>query len=704
MDLVFKERFEDIFSPQNIKIYLKADIEVNVEKLSDELLRGKYIPSPLQSFELKKSNNKTREIKIATDKDKLVQKVLYEAINKFFDKQFSNRSYGYRIGKSTIKAIKRCKDFINRKYFYVFKSDIKDFFENVNHDKLINLLDRQIEDKRIIRLIVQFIKSGILKKEYFSHEIGVHQGDILSPLLSNIYLNEFDKFLESKNIEFVRYADDFVIFMQKNNKNIPEILNTFLKNIDLEISKEKSYFSDIYKGFSFLGCFFRNNNVYIDKEKLYSHIESVKELQNKELSSFLKKIENKIDGLTRYYEKVITSNQDTEYLKGVIKEIIIDRLSIELKDKSKKELKEKIKTLNLKIYDYDKLIDIAYEKNRNEIIPKEKIEKQQKTVLKNKIKSSVIVIEEFGTSLGVSKNTLVIKKRGKIAKKLPLSHIEKIIIQAKGVSISSNLIYVLQKRNISVEFIDYRYNPYAMIYGVELSYPKLSLKQFEIINSEKRIEFAREFVKAKIVNQRNYLKIMSKYHKNLKENVIKIDKIKSKIKNAKKIDELMGYEGSIANIYWNGIAKILNEKDFKRITKGATDTINSALNYGYAILYNKVQKALIKAGLGINISFLHSFEKKPVLVFDFIEQFRCVAVDKAICFSIKKSDDISVNKGMLTKEAKRRIVEEVNERLSAFYKFNGKKYSLNSIIEFQAFKLRDAILNNTKYKSFIARY
>ena len=66
MDLVFKERFEDIFSPQNIKIYLKADIEVNVEKLSDELLRGKYIPSPLQSFELKKSNNKTREIKIQT--------------------------------------------------------------------------------------------------------------------------------------------------------------------------------------------------------------------------------------------------------------------------------------------------------------------------------------------------------------------------------------------------------------------------------------------------------------------------------------------------------------------------------------------------------------------------------------------------------------------------------------------------------------
>ncbi|WP_175403766.1 CRISPR-associated endonuclease Cas1 [Caminibacter mediatlanticus] len=473
----------------------------------------------------------------------------------------------------------------------------------------------------------------------------------------------------------------------------------------MEISEEKSYFSDIYKGFSFLGCFFRNNDVYIDKEKLYFHIESVKELQNKELNHFLKKIENKIDGLARYYEKVITSNQDIEYLKGIIKEFIIDRLSNELKNKSKKELKEKLKNLNLKIFDYNRLIDIAYEKNKYETIPKEKIEKQQKIVFKNKIKSSVIVIEEFGTSLGVSKNTLVIKKRGKIAKKLPLSHIEKIIIQAKGVSISSNLIYALQKRKISIEFIDYKYNPYAMIYGIELSYPKIAIKQLEIVNSEKRIEFAREFVKAKIVNQRNYLKIMSKYHKNLEENIIKIDKIKSKIKNANKIDELMGYEGSIANIYWNGISKILNEEDFKRITKGATDRINTALNYGYAILYNKVQKALIKAGLGINISFLHAFEKKPVLVFDFIEQFRCVAVDKAICFSLKKSDDIDVNnKGMLTKEAKRRIIEEVNERLATFYKFNGKKYTLNAIIEFQAIRLRDAILNSIKYKSFIARY
>ena len=167
----------------------------------------------------------------------------------------------------------------------------------------------------------------------------------------------------------------------------------------------------------------------------------------------------------------------------------------------------------------------------------------------------------------------------------------------------------------------------------------------------------------------------------------------------------MGYEGSSANIYWNCVGKVLREENFKRVTKGAKDKINSAFNYGYALLYNRVQEALIKAGLSINISFLHSLDNKPTLVFDFIEEFRSFVVDRAVVFALNKSDDINIdNTGRLSKRARKRIIEEVNERLGSFQKYGKVKRSVEDIILLQAYKLSKAINENITYKSFIARF
>ncbi len=117
-----------------------------------------------------------------------------------------------------------------------------------------------------------------------------------------------------------------------------------------------------------------------------------------------------------------------------------------------------------------------------------------------------------------------------------------------------------------------------------------------------------------------------------------------------------------------------------------------------------IQAALIKAGLGINISFLHSLDKKPVLVFDVIEEFRTFIVDRAIVFALNKSDDIKVDvDGRLTKEAKKRIIEEVNERMASLHIYK-KKRKMEDIIELQAYALANAINEDKKYKSFIARF
>jgi len=244
-----------------------------------------------------------------------------------------------------------------------------------------------------------------------------------------------------------------------------------------------------------------------------------------------------------------------------------------------------------------------------------------------------------------------------------------------------------------------------MIYAHNMGYPKTAVKQLEVLNSEKRLEFAKEFIRAKLTNQKNYLRYLNKYHKNLSEEVEKIKKIIVKIKKASSVEELMGYEGSCGNIYWQGIGKVLNENNFRRITKGAKDTINSAFNYGYALLYNKVQEALVRAGLAVNISFLHSLDNKPTLVFDMVEEFRTYVVDRAVVFALNKSGDIDVNvDGRLTKNARKRIVEEVNERFASLHKYKNEKRSIEDIINLQAYTLAKAINEDKEYKAFVARF
>jgi hypothetical protein len=168
----------------------------------------------------------------------------------------------------------------------------------------VNLLDLYIEDKRIINLISQFIENGLFDKAYIDHETGIHQGDILSPLLSNIYLNQFD-FLEREEVEFVRFADDFVLFFKDFDeaKVKSEKAREFVKTLGLDFEIQKSYFSNIEKGFSFLGCFFKDKEVYIDKERFKKHIQTIKELKKLDLRNFLDKLVLKYKGFKNYYFK-----------------------------------------------------------------------------------------------------------------------------------------------------------------------------------------------------------------------------------------------------------------------------------------------------------------------------------------------------------------------------------------------------------------
>jgi len=701
-------------------------LEENITKLHKRLLTSLYTPEPLKQIKIPKEDKKElREIAISSIKDKIVQRVLYDELEPYFEEFFSNKSYAYRKNKSTINAINRVSEFIKKENKnIILKSDIENFFENIDHDILLNLLKKHIRDKKIIELIQLFLKIGaFFKFDYLSHMLGVHQGDILSPLLSNIYLNEMDQFLEKNSISFVRYGDDFIILTKSKDEaiKIKNRLEDFLDSIKLQLNREKTYISDIKKGFSFLGVTFKDKQKFIENERFQKSISKLHSLSKnkKSFNEFVKDINYFLYATKNYYLKIIQNNQkQLNILKKHIQETISQKIyfaKLSKEIKNKKDFKKILKNIKFELLFDDKdetiefIIALGYERysnNKNEKGEK-KLKKKITKYTKNIAKDSTLHINDFGIALGFSKNKFVIKKYGKIQKSFPLNSIKRIILEGKGYTISSEVIKVATKEGIYIDFIDHNFLPYASLITYKASLSQMIHKQAMILNTKKHIKLASAFLKSKSKNQLNYLKYQNRYHKTLDTHIEKIEKIIPKIKLAKSIDEMMGYEGSISAIYWDGVKTFLDANFEKRVTYKAKDIVNSSLNYGYAILYGTIQKALVKAGLSLNISFLHSLdEQKPTLTFDLIEEFRTYVVDKTIFAMINKDEKITLNKeGLLTKESRYLISKNVKERLGSYVKWKKSYRQLENIIQIQAYHLAQVVKNpSLKYKSFIGKY
>ncbi len=224
-------------------------------------------------------------------------------------------------------------------------------------------------------------------------------------------------------------------------------------------------------------------------------------------------------------------------------------------------------------------------------------------------------------------------------------------------------------------------------------------QQAKLLNTPIHLELAKAFIRGKAKNQLNYIKYLNKYHKLLDRQIDSIEISIVKMKRAKSVDELMGYEGSISATYWSAIALILEVPFPKRITLGARDIVNSSLNYGYAFLYGKVQHSLVHAGLNLNISFLHSLdEKKPTLTFDMIEEFRTFVVDRTI-ISILNND------GLLTKPSRQLIAKNIKEKLGSYTMWKKESRKVENIIQSQSFQLAKVVKGELpKYKAFIGKF
>ena len=240
---------------EEVAEYIKEHKEEIISKIKER----KYKPQPVKRVQIPKENGKMRNLGIPTVIDRIIQQAMVQVLSPIFEEQFNDNSFGFRPGRSCEQAVLKALEYLNDGYNWIVDIDLEKFFDTVNQDRLITIIRRTIKDGDVVSLISKYLKAGVMDKGVIKPtKVGTPQGGNLSPLLSNIMLNELDRELTARGLNFIRYADDCIILV-KSEKAASRVLNSITKFIEkklgLKVNAEKSKVTrptqTKYLGFSF---------------------------------------------------------------------------------------------------------------------------------------------------------------------------------------------------------------------------------------------------------------------------------------------------------------------------------------------------------------------------------------------------------------------------------------------------------------------
>lgn len=223
---------------------LKPYLQEHWAKIKEELLKGEYQPQPVRCVEIPKPQGGMRQLGIPTVVDRLIQQALHQVLSPVFEPDFSESSYGFRPGRSAHQAVQQAREYVAEGRRWVADLDLEKFFDRVNHDVLMSRLARKISDKRVLRTIRRYLQAGMMTGGVTSPRTeGTPQGGPLSPLMSNVLLDELDKELERRGHKFCRYADDCNIYVrsrQAGERVMASVTEFLEKRLRLKVNREKS--------------------------------------------------------------------------------------------------------------------------------------------------------------------------------------------------------------------------------------------------------------------------------------------------------------------------------------------------------------------------------------------------------------------------------------------------------------------------------
>ncbi|AIM15820.1 DNA polymerase [Bacillus sp. X1(2014)] len=297
---------------------LRQHIVENWISIKEAILKGTYEPMPVRRVEIPKPDGGVRLLGIPTVTDRLIQQAIAQVLSRIYDPMFSEHSYGFRSNRSAHDAVRKAKGYIRDGYRWVVDMDLEKFFDRVNHDRLMSTLAKTIKEKPLLKLIRKYLQAGVMINGVVSRiEEGTPQGGPLSPLLSNIVLDELDKELEKRGHKFVRYADDCNIYVKSKRageRTMASVKRFIEGKLRLKVNEKKSAVDRPWKrkflGFSFTPS--KEPKVRIAKQSLKRMKKKVREITSRKMpypmEYRIKKLNQYLLGWCGYFALVDTKS------------------------------------------------------------------------------------------------------------------------------------------------------------------------------------------------------------------------------------------------------------------------------------------------------------------------------------------------------------------------------------------------------------
>ncbi|MBU1412143.1 CRISPR-associated endonuclease Cas1 [Myxococcota bacterium] len=722
-------------------------LDRELDQLAGELATGTYRCQPLRQATMPKTDGGTRSLGIPCIRDRVVQMACLEQIEPLFEAGFSPFSFGFRPRRSAHHALAAGLDLMAGGRSWVLHGDIEKCFDSIDHDILMGLLSLRIPDAQVLDLIRQWFSVEVVDLyETWWNDLGVPQGESLSPLFANVYLDVLDQYFRREGIAFVRYADDLVCFFateadaQAARGRTSEFLQSRLR---LRFKEKKTHIVGPSGAFPFLGFEVSLKEVKI----LPDRISRAQEVVRDQLIPMGSAIEPSawVEGMARFnaivrgfrnyfsWEKRETIRNQLARLDVRTEELATtllpdtrrhddlwkqrERFALAAKETEPSDAQSaKVLRANFGRYPGERPAEVDGSFRNWGESPEQEMQKKAsaaKPVASRKqdawktrreegvlLEGGRLLILLHGCYVKLEGDALRVRVRKQDIEQIPLDGLQYVLLQGIGASISAELAAELANRSIPLALASSWGIPEAISTPVRSTTARL--RRIQILRGQEPEvqEAGVRMIAAKIGNQRAVLCTFAKYRKHRQapataeiEEAIRdmgrcLDDLKGIAPSSNNWQAVvMGYEGRAAARYWDILRRMLPPKlGFEgRVGQGATDPVNMCLNYLYGILYTEVWRAVLAVGLDPYFGVLHrSGRDQGSLVFDMIEELRAPFVDRVILGMIGRGFVPRVGRhGRLKTVTRRQLARAFFKRWQNPIAWRSKKLAPARILEVQ---------------------